>query len=1399
MGVAEEFAPSFLKKPQLRQEDDGNRLIFECQLLSSPKPEIEWYRSDNLLTENERTKFKIQPIGDNKFTVILELDDVIETDAGLYKVKAKNKAGEVSASINLNFRLGKFEISESARQIDGFAPTFAKRPAIRQEDDGKRLLFECQVNADPVPTVSWFHNGNSVKESSRHKTTVQKDGHSYFASLEIKNVTVEDAGKYKVNAKNELGESNATISLNFDSDEAPVPEDGIKPTFTERPVIRQSEDGGNVTFECRCVGDPKPTVTWYHGQEEIKEGGRYIMSLSLDQKLYYMARLEISSVMSSDQGEYRARATNQHGEGLATINLSFESGSKKIPDGKSPRFPKKPTIRQDDDILIMECILEAHPVPDVTWHCADKKIEDSKRAKMSRKSISKEMYVLTLEILNPTTDDGGNYRCNAVNMYGESNANIALNFQGVNDVNGFAPSFIEKPRIIPNESGTLITMKCKCKAKPEPTVRWYRGTQLISEGKKLKIKSTMIAEDTFELTLEIQDPGASDGGTYRCNVQNEYGESNANLNLNIEADPEPEGEGPTFIEKPRIVSENQGKLVIMECKVKAEPKPDIIWYRNGHVIQENSKIKMFMEQRGDQYYIKLELIDPQLEDSGLYKCNIKNTLGELNANLTLNIEIVPVIKDKPKIIKIINRRAVVIECTVASKFEPKCTWYKEETAVNESKRHAYLVEQTKEGEFAVKLEINEVEETDKGSYKLIARNEKGEAVSQIVQFIDIPEEERKPTKPELVKRLADQTVTEAKSFELLISLKQSDRKCKIEWYKGVTLIKETKEITTTFDGVNARLTFSTARQEHSSNYKVVVINEAGKTESICKITVAKKDSKKKDIEKDAEEKRKEEEEAYQPENEVKPKETKESEFQEAKKEQNVNIEDKARDVEKEDKKIIEQFIMDEQKKSHEHAREKIEEISEKPKEKKPAEEEPKEMQPEITAIRKTERKALGKKQEITIIDDGEVSSRRSSFVQIEQSTVESRKSSIIEKAALEKPENKTFEANKSPKQFKEEIPKLKFAEKRNIPKQVQEEKAIVEELPKLRKTSIATPKEESKQEPAKTKAKAKPKTKPKYEELPEIPDYERPVLEKYEKSDFEASDFGRELDIPSKMDKPVLEIEEKAPEKVVLKNGVAKKENVDHIPVEQPQGHKVGKGKIPEDMTGVDSASLRPVIIEPEAKAPKNFAPAEDGSQSLKGLINQRRRSSVRNLMPKEPIENESFLGVVLKPVTKDLKDEHDPQQTQAMLKETVKEGKMMSAPGKTKIYVLKKPEGLPISVDKYKRPDIEKYEEMEFEKSKKDKLENKDEPKSDILKVQTSVPQPSKDDKPTTPKIQPPAPGEPPKIEVVREKRPSLAPEPASRRGSLIPPEMGRRPSLIINDEKKLRPGEVADNRVSS
>lgn len=53
------------------------------------------------------------------------------------------------------------------------------------------------------------------------------------------------------------------VILSLSGDEAPVPqESGIKPTFTERPVIRQSDEGSDVIIECRLVGEPKPTIVW---------------------------------------------------------------------------------------------------------------------------------------------------------------------------------------------------------------------------------------------------------------------------------------------------------------------------------------------------------------------------------------------------------------------------------------------------------------------------------------------------------------------------------------------------------------------------------------------------------------------------------------------------------------------------------------------------------------------------------------------------------------------------------------------------------------------------------------------------------------------------------------------------------------------------------------------------------------------------------------------------------------------------------------------------------------------------------------------------------------------------------------------------------------------------------
>ena len=101
--LGENKAPKFVRKPQLRQEDDGNRLIFECELSGHPKPDVSWFRQDEKISEDDRTVIKTTETQVGTFMVVLELDDVVESDAGLYKIKAKNPHGEVAASINLNF------------------------------------------------------------------------------------------------------------------------------------------------------------------------------------------------------------------------------------------------------------------------------------------------------------------------------------------------------------------------------------------------------------------------------------------------------------------------------------------------------------------------------------------------------------------------------------------------------------------------------------------------------------------------------------------------------------------------------------------------------------------------------------------------------------------------------------------------------------------------------------------------------------------------------------------------------------------------------------------------------------------------------------------------------------------------------------------------------------------------------------------------------------------------------------------------------------------------------------------------------------------------------------------------------------------------------------------------
>lgn len=133
---------------------------------------------------------------------------------------------------------------------------------------------------------------------------------------------------------------------------------------------------------------------------------------------------------------------------------------------------------------------------------------------------------------------------------------------------------------------------------------------------------------------------------------------------------------------------------------------------------------------------------------------------------------------------------------------------------------------------------------------MIAKNEKGEAISQVVELIDIPEEERKVVKPQIVKQLRNQNIHEGSALELIAAIKESDKKAKVVWYKNTTIINEknAREINTSWDGTTAKLNISRTTTSHTATYRVVISNEAGGDESTSKVEVKKKEEKKKEEE-----------------------------------------------------------------------------------------------------------------------------------------------------------------------------------------------------------------------------------------------------------------------------------------------------------------------------------------------------------------------------------------------------------------------------------------------------------------------------------------------------------------------------------------------------------------------
>lgn len=105
-------------------------------------------------------------------------------------------------------------------------------------------------------------------------------------------------------------------------------------------------------------------------------------------------------------------------------------------------------------------------------------------------------------IKDPSKGDGGPYKCHVKNEHGESNAKLNLNIESEPEVSGFAPTFVDKPRIESSADGKKVIMYCKVKADPKPSVTWTKESITIKESSRISI-SIVQEKDTYAFKLEL--------------------------------------------------------------------------------------------------------------------------------------------------------------------------------------------------------------------------------------------------------------------------------------------------------------------------------------------------------------------------------------------------------------------------------------------------------------------------------------------------------------------------------------------------------------------------------------------------------------------------------------------------------------------------------------------------------------------------------------------------------------------------------------------------------------------------------------------------------------------------------------------------------------------------------
>lgn len=263
-----DHAPRITIRMRSHRVPYGSNTKFTLNVQSKPESEVKWFHNGKEIQQS--SKYYMSNISG---VLTLQITNCVTEDAGTYRVVCRNAKGETSDYATLDVAgaeyaafsslrkdeeppsshlpemtvtevyhvsSSKTTVQETVTKTETQSTTVVEKPSEKPAEvekpkekpsvpamilskpqsltveEGAVARFECKMDGDPAPSVTWLHEGAVVCTSARHHV-VSTHNNSHF---EISAVEMSDEGSYTVLVENAGGKQEAHFSLTIRKSES---------------------------------------------------------------------------------------------------------------------------------------------------------------------------------------------------------------------------------------------------------------------------------------------------------------------------------------------------------------------------------------------------------------------------------------------------------------------------------------------------------------------------------------------------------------------------------------------------------------------------------------------------------------------------------------------------------------------------------------------------------------------------------------------------------------------------------------------------------------------------------------------------------------------------------------------------------------------------------------------------------------------------------------------------------------------------------------------------------------------------------------------------------------------------------------------------------------------------